>query len=33
VDSLFSTHPNTQNRIAALQRMAGAANTSRGPWG
>lgn len=33
VDSLFSTHPNTQNRIAALHRMAGAANTSRGPWG
>ncbi|WP_028464401.1 zinc metalloprotease HtpX [Nisaea denitrificans] len=32
VDSLFSTHPNTQNRIAALQRMAGAGNTSRGPW-
>ena len=31
VDSLFSTHPNTQNRIAALQRMAGAANTGRGP--
>ncbi|MEP3113701.1 zinc metalloprotease HtpX [Nisaea sp.] len=30
VDSLFSTHPNTQNRIAALERMA---NTNRGPWG
>ncbi|MEP6149883.1 MAG: M48 family metalloprotease, partial [Nisaea sp.] len=30
VDSLFSTHPNTQNRIAALERMA---NTDTGPWG
>lgn len=33
VDSLFSTHPNTQNRIAALERMAGADNTGRGLWG
>ena len=29
VDGLFSTHPNTANRIAALRRIAGAA----GPWG
>ena len=29
VDGLFSTHPNTANRVAALRRMAGAA----GPWG
>jgi len=28
VDSLFSTHPNTGNRIARLRQMAGAA----GPW-
>lgn len=33
VDSLFSTHPNTQNRIAALERMAGLTNASQGPWG
>jgi heat shock protein HtpX len=29
VDSLFSTHPNMQNRIRRLREMAGAA----GPWG
>ncbi len=29
VDSLFSTHPNTANRVARLRTMAGAA----GPWG
>ena len=33
VDSLFSTHPNTRNRIAALERIAGLTNTGRGPWG
>ena len=31
VDGLFSTHPNTANRVAALRRMAGAAGG--GPWG
>ena len=29
VDSLFSTHPNTANRVRALREMAGVA----GPWG
>ena len=29
VDGLFSTHPNTANRVARLRRMTGAA----GPWG
>ena len=29
MDGLFSTHPNTHNRIAALRQMAGEA----GPWG
>ncbi|MGO4122824.1 zinc metalloprotease HtpX [Inquilinus sp. YAF38] len=34
VDSLFSTHPKTANRVAALQRMAGVAQgQGRGPWG
>jgi len=28
-DSLFATHPSTENRIRALRRLAGAA----GPWG
>lgn len=34
-DKLFSTHPNTGNRIAALRKMAGVAPdpaTRRGPW-
>jgi heat shock protein HtpX len=32
-DRLFSTHPNTQNRIAALREMAGADASPRvGPW-
>jgi heat shock protein HtpX len=42
MDNLFTTHPSTQNRIAALQRLAsqlgGSAppapsSPSRGPWG
>ena len=40
MDNLFSTHPDTANRIAALRRMAGAAAhvqpgpwSARGPWG
>ena len=34
VDSLFSTHPSTANRVAALRRMAGVADApARGPWG
>ena len=42
MDSLFSTHPNTENRIAALQAMAAemgvrgapaAADDFAGPWG
>lgn len=38
-DSLFSTHPSTQNRIKALQEMAGNAQQADssesygGPWG
>jgi heat shock protein HtpX len=32
MDNLFSTHPNTENRIAALQEMAqGGMNVSTGP--
>ena len=42
MDNLFSTHPNTQNRIAELQKLAAsmgqtgfgqAATGTRGPWG
>ncbi|MDF2095454.1 zinc metalloprotease HtpX [Aquibaculum arenosum] len=34
VDSLFSTHPRTANRVARLREMAGATTTAaRGPWG
>ena len=29
VDNLFSTHPNTENRIAALQEIAPTSQTSR----
>jgi len=32
VDSLFSTHPSTANRVARLREMAGVADR-RGPWG
>ena len=41
-DNLFSTHPATENRVAALRQMAGNARpaatvrqqpTQRGPWG
>lgn len=33
VDNLFSTHPNTRNRIAALEQMAGTRGAVQGPWG
>lgn len=42
VDNLFSTHPNTQNRIKVLQEMAhemrgksihNTTRRQRGPWG
>ena len=38
MDNLFSTHPNTQNRIAALEELAGRTMNQepayeRGPWG
>ncbi len=33
VDSLFSTHPNTANRVGRLREMAGAAAPAAGPWG
>ncbi len=38
MDNLFSTHPNTRNRIAALHEMAGTAPSNpvqrrSGPWG
>jgi heat shock protein HtpX len=41
-DNLFSTHPNTANRVAALRALAGRSGPSstavpvtdaRGPWG
>jgi len=32
VDSLFSTHPSTANRIARLRELAGV-TAERGPWG
>jgi heat shock protein HtpX len=35
MDNLFSTHPNTDNRIAALQALAGVSGggeETRGPW-
>jgi heat shock protein HtpX len=34
MDNLFSTHPRTQNRVAALQALAARmAPAQRGPWG
>lgn len=37
MDSLFSTHPNTKNRVAALRKMANAMDTAGikpvSPWG
>ncbi|MEM7173329.1 MAG: zinc metalloprotease HtpX [Pseudomonadota bacterium] len=33
VDSLFSTHPNTRNRIEKLRAMARADGENVGPWG
>src|SRR5690625_1494218 len=35
MDSLFSTHPRTENRVARLKQMAGevGATSPRGPWG
>jgi len=33
VDSLFSTHPNTANRIAALEALANEFAQRQGPWG
>ncbi|MGE0665142.1 MAG: zinc metalloprotease HtpX [Sphingomonadales bacterium] len=33
MDGLFTTHPKTANRIAALRAMAGAGAGGRGPWG
>ncbi len=32
VDKLFSTHPDTANRIARLRAMAGAQASAPGPW-
>lgn len=31
-DRLFSTHPATENRVARLRALAGAAQDGRGPW-
>ncbi|MGO1119393.1 zinc metalloprotease HtpX [Rhodovibrionaceae bacterium A322] len=33
IDSLFSTHPNTENRVARLMQMAGQPVPASGPWG
>jgi len=33
VDNLFSTHPNTANRVQALREMAGQSGRRSGPWG
>ncbi len=33
LDSLFRTHPTTEERIARLEAMAGSAGPRRGPWG
>ena len=33
VDNLFSTHPNTTNRVAALRQMAQEMGQAAGPWG
>ncbi len=33
VDGLFSTHPNTANRVQRLREMAGAGRAQSGPWG
>jgi heat shock protein HtpX len=33
VDNLFSTHPNTANRVRALREMAGHSGRRSGPWG
>jgi len=33
MDSLFSTHPNTANRVARLRELAQAGREATGPWG
>jgi heat shock protein HtpX len=33
VDSLFSTHPKTENRVRALREMVAASGRRAGPWG